>query len=230
MEDAHFLDLDFGREGWVYGGVYDGHNGFYAAQYAADIIHTIFLDKYGSGLKPRRAFIQSYEEVSAALAFQESGAAAADFFIADGNIFTANAGDCRAIVVSQKIVTQLTTDHRLDNPEEEARVRATGATIGYPYVFVGQRGLMTTRAVGDQHFRHVGVISTPSLNEHRISADDLLLICACDGLWDYMTNEEVAGLAREETDPDRVLASLRKKVFTNRMGTDNLTIIAVSLG
>jgi len=229
MEDAHFLDPDFGRRSWVYGGVYDGHNGVLAANYAAQNIHKTFLDNYSSGLEPGEAFVHSYETVSGALRFQESGAAAADFFIRNGNVFTANAGDCRAVVVSHNAIIQLTTDHRLDNAEERTRVEATGAVIGYPYVFIGQRGLMTTRAIGDHHFRAVGVISTPSLNKHRMSADDLFLICASDGLWDFMPNEEVAALARKVAGPEDLVACLRKEVLVNRLGTDNLTIIAVSL-
>ena len=79
----------------------------------------------------------------------------------------------------------------MDDPEERERVQKMGAAIEYPYVVRGRQGLAPTRTIGDEYFKSVGVISAPSLNEHSISPDDFMLVSACDGLWDFMTNEEV---------------------------------------
>ena len=228
MEDFHHLDLNFGGQGWIYGGIYDGHSGDYAAAYAARNLHRLFLEKILGGLPPGLAFTQSYEETSRALSGQESGTTAVDFFIRERKIFTANAGDSRAIVVSRKGLSILTTDHRIDNAEEKERVLTAGASISPPYVIRDGFGLMPTRSIGDRYFKEVGVIASPSLNEREISRDDLLLISACDGLWDFMSNEEAAALARENPEPERLLEILKREVLVNRMGTDNLTIIAVS--
>ena len=118
FEDAHFLDLNFAGEGWAYGGVYDGHNGDYAAKYAAENLHRVVLEKMLAGLSPRAAFTEAYQSVSAAVSGQDSGTTAVDFLIKDGRIITANAGDARAIVLSHGGHTQLTVDHRVDDPEE----------------------------------------------------------------------------------------------------------------
>lgn len=229
MEDAHYLDLDFGGKGWVYGGIYDGHGGDYAARYAAENLHQIFLEKLLAGLTPQQAFMESYETVSADLKQQASGTAAADFFIKDGRVFVANSGDARAIIVSQGGIRQLTIDHRLDDENEKERVLSMGAAISYPYVVRGNQGLMTTRSLGDEHFKPVGVIALPSLNEYLISRDDFIMISACDGLWDFMSNEDTATLARRNPVPAKLAADLKEEVLVSRSGTDNLTIITVSL-
>jgi len=229
MEDAYYLDPDFGGKGWIYGGIYDGHNGDYAAKYAAERLHRICLERLLSGLAPGQAFTLSYETVSQEVSQQESGTTAVDFLIQDRRIFTANVGDTRAIVIRQSGASQLTVDHRVDNAEERARVIKMGSYIDYPYVVRENLGLMPTRSIGDQYFKAVGVIATPSISEHLITPDDLMLVAACDGLWDFINNEEVAALAREHPEPKLLLDILTHEVLVNRLGTDNLTMIVVSL-
>jgi len=228
MQDTYYLDLNFGGWGWVYGGVYDGHGGSYAAKYAAQKLHSIFLSKCQSASPPGHAFIESYETISRELESQESGTTAATFLIKENDVFTANAGDSRIIIVGKIGVYQLSVDHRLNNTEEYKRVMASGALVRHPYIIRGSQGIMTTRALGDPYFSPVGVISTPSTNHHVISGDDLMLISASDGLWDMMSISEVSSYARKTPDPDILVETLAKEVLDNRLGTDNLTIIAVS--
>ena len=229
MEDTHFLDTDFANQGWVYGGVYDGHGGNYAAEYTARRMHQVFLEELMSGTSPGEAFVQSYETVSLELRQQNSGTTAVDFFIRDRMIYVANAGDARALVVGREGFRQLTTDHRLDNAEERARIKEMGGHIADPYTFRENLGLMPTRTIGDQFFKSVGIISTPSLAEYEISPDDLVLLAACDGLFDFVGNGEVASIAREHRQLQTLLAMLQEEAFVNHSGTDNLTIVAVAL-
>ncbi|MFH1349904.1 MAG: PP2C family protein-serine/threonine phosphatase [Pseudomonadota bacterium] len=229
MEDTHFLDLNFGQKGWVFGGIYDGHGGRFAAQYAAEYLHENFLEKLDSGLTPGESFIQVYHTISEELRNQDSGTTAVNFLIQGGEIFTANAGDARAIVVGAGEYTQLTVDHRLDNPEERKRIEQGGGRIQYPYTLKGGRGLMPTRTIGDEYFKSVGIISTPSVNGYTIFREDLILVAACDGLFDVMNNEEVADLARRFSEPDELVERLKREALDYRTGSDNLTIIAVTL-
>jgi serine/threonine protein phosphatase PrpC len=231
MEDAYFLDINFADRGWLFGGVYDGHAGAFAAVYAAERLHGLFLERLMAGLSPQDGFIESYERISEELKTQDSGTTAVTFLIQDARLFTANVGDTRALVVSRKDSRQLTIDHRLDNREERARIVSRGGRIAYPYVYRGYRGLMPTRAIGDPYFEPVGVIATPSVGEYDISTADLFLIAACDGLFDVMTNDEVSRIARDYPgQPETLLEALKHQALVARDGQDNLTIIAVSLG
>ncbi len=229
MEDAHFLDTDFGGRGWAYGGIYDGHGGSFAAEYSARHLHQRFYDLVVSGVSPEEAFTRAYEAVSADLADQDSGTTAVDLLVQGGDIVAANAGDARALVVGLKTVAQLTVDHRVDDEAERARVEGMGGRIVYPYIYRDFSGLMPSRTIGDPYFKAVGVIATPAVRRHTISSDDRFLVAACDGLFDFMGNEEVAAMARRTDEPDVLAEALKSEVLDKRGGTDNITIICVRL-
>ncbi len=229
MEDAHILDLNFANKGWAFAGIYDGHGGGFAAKCASERLHQIFLERLLSGFSPQEAFIESYEVISEELEIQDSGTTAVNSLIKEREIFTANAGDARAIVISGEGFHQLTVEHRVDNLVERQRIEQMGGYVKYPYVYRGYHGLMPTRTIGDQYFKSVGIIATPSVSEYKISEEDFMLLAACDGLFDVMSNGEVADFARKSPQPGPLLEVLKKEVLVNRFGTDNLTIIAVSL-
>ncbi len=229
MEDTYYLETNFAGTGWIFGGIYDGHGGVAAADYAARRLHRVFQKQLSTARTPQQAFIESYEIISSEMRLEDIGATAVNFLIGNKEIVTANAGDARALVIGEKDMHQLTVDHRLDNPEERQRVERMGGQIMYPYFYRGNQGLMPTRALGDEYFRPVGVTPTPSVTTYRITGDDFMFLAACDGLFDFMSNEEVAACARQFREPAHLLEELKQEVLTNRSGTDNLTIIAVSL-
>jgi len=229
MEDAYYLNTDFHSKGWIFGGVFDGHNGQYAAGYSADRLPTLFLESFLQGLTPQQSFISSYERISVELSSQDSGTTAATVLIKDGMIYSANVGDARAVVIGLETINQITVDHRVDNAEERARVERMGGVIHYPYIYRQGNGIMPSRTIGDEFFKPVGVIAVPSVNECKILPDDQVLLVACDGLFDYMRNEETAVFARRFSLPRKILEELKNEVLFKRNGTDNLTMIAVDL-
>ena len=91
-------------------------------------------------------------------------------------------------------------------------------------------GLMPTRTIGDEIlFKSIGVIAAPSVNQYRISPGDIVLIAARDGLFDFMSNEEIAEIARLTPEPEKMVEHLKQAVLEDRINTDNLTIMAVGL-
>lgn len=228
MEDAYFMDLDFAGKGWAFGGVYDGHSGSEASDYAARYLHRRFLVHLEEGHDPGAAFEAAYRDISAALAHQTSGTTAVAFFLRERELTVSNVGDSRTLMVSHDQVIQLSEDHRLDNPDERERVVQTGAVIEYPYVMRGMEGLMPTRSLGDPQFKDVGIISVPFTRDYLVDEKDIYLLAGCDGLFDVMENEEVADMARRYPNPDQLVYRLKEEALEVRRGTDNLTIIAVS--
>ncbi len=229
MEDAHFLDLDFNKEGWVFGGAYDGHGGNRVAEYLAANLHLMFLKRLPILSSPEKTFIKIYEEISEKLKDNDCGACTANFFIKDQKIFFANVGDARILVISKNKVHQLTTVHRIDNSLEEERIKKMGGLIDYPYVYRGFDGLMPTRTIGDEYFKPIGIICTPSVGKYKISKNDLFLIAATDGHFDIMKNEEVAEMSREFNNSNELAQTLKTEILSNRHGSDNLTIVVLTL-
>lgn len=229
MEDTHVLDMNLGDTGWIFGGVYDGHVGKEAATYAAENLHKRFLAVSSRLLSPEDAFMETYQAISDELTSQNSGACAANFLIKGRMVFFANVGDSRIIVVADQDVYQLTVDHRIDDPAERKRIREMGGIISEPYVYKGSRGLMPTRTIGDEYFKTVGIIATPSVGRYAITKNDHFLIVATDGLFDVMTNREVAKIVQRHSDPAAIAQELKHETLVNRRGHDNLTIIVLGL-
>lgn len=69
----------------------------------------------------------------------------------------------------------------------------------------------------------------PTVYRYRISDEDVVLIAACDGVFDFVSNEEVGKIARQYRNPTRIVAVLKDEVLGMKAGSDNLTIIAMSL-
>jgi serine/threonine protein phosphatase PrpC len=44
MEDTHVLVHDFFRPGWLFGGVFDGHAGGFASEFAAERMPELFKE------------------------------------------------------------------------------------------------------------------------------------------------------------------------------------------
>ncbi|MDA2935733.1 protein phosphatase 2C domain-containing protein [Patescibacteria group bacterium AH-259-L05] len=229
MEDAYFLDTNFSGKEWIFGGVYDGHNDKEAAEYVANNLHKKFLKILLGGAEIKDAFVKAYEYVSDELKDQDSGTCAANFFIKNKKIYTANVGDVRIIIINKNSYKQLTIDHRLDDTKERKRIETMGGVVEYPYAMRGIQGLMPTRTLGDEHFKPIGIIATPDVNEYTISDNDLFLIVATDGLFDVMSNKEVLEVSQKFDSPNDVAQALKTEVLQNRGGSDNVTIIVLGL-
>lgn len=228
MEDAHYVNPDFASTGWFFGGVYDGHQGPEAAEYCARKMHVRVADAFSQRFSLLLALGVAYQIISNELLQENSGACAANFIIKDRNIYFANAGDVRMIIIDKKSHVQLTVDHRLTNEAERARIKKEGGVIEDPYFYKGNRGLMITRAIGDQYFHSVGLISVPEVGTYVIKVGDLFLITATDGLYDVMRNEEVAKCARKFQTPEAVANALLNE-YKKSEGSDNVTILVASL-
>lgn len=167
MEDAVCLKIaDQGKV--LFCGIYDGHSGEMAAQYARDNLHKFFFKALSAGSSQPTAFVKAFDQTSNNLRHQDSGTTALAFYIRGNAVAWANAGDSRLVVISGFKVKQLTEDHGLANPKEYRRVLKTDATIEPPYVFKDGYGLMPTRALGDEYFKDVGIIARPQTGKYQL--------------------------------------------------------------
>jgi len=137
--------------------------------------------------------------------------------------------------------TQLTVDHKPDEPSEKERVVKTGARViqlepGAPFR-VCQRlanypGLAMSRSIGDEWGDDLGVISTPDINEHAITKDDYFALWASDGVFDFMSNDKVVLTAYAHRDnwgeaAKAVAKAARESWIANTGGAyiDDITVV-----
>lgn len=128
----------------------------------------------------------------------------------NSTLWVANIGDSRCIIVSEK-ANQITTkalswDQKPEVESERQRILDNGGRVatlpGAPGEDLGPLrvwlsdidvpGLAMSRSIGDQVSHTVGVISTPEIKQHEIGEDDLFVIWASDGVWEFISNEEAA--------------------------------------
>jgi serine/threonine protein phosphatase PrpC len=130
--------------------------------------------------------------------------------------------------VGRASADSLTRDHRIEAPDELARVLAMGAQLEPPYVVRGSHGLMMTRSLGDRWFRAVGVISEPEIGRHAVAADDVAVLAATDGVWDVLGLDDAARVVRTAATAESAARALVDTAL-EAGASDNVTAIVVRL-
>ena len=103
----------------------------------------------------------------------------------------------------------ITQDHKPDLPAEKARILAAGGRV-HEVGFEGEDdglgiarvwlrdvdipGIAMSRSLGDSVVHTVGVSSAPEVHCVQLLPSHAYLVWASDGLWEFMSNEEVLGV------------------------------------
>jgi protein phosphatase 2C len=138
-----------------------------------------------------------------------SGTCVLTALVEDDYIWVAHAGDCRAVLKSQKNrVRAITEDHDLSREDELKRI----ATLSNQGVYISQGGYINkctlitqgkkvekvydpsmnvTRSLGHGRFLCGAVIPTPEIFSAKLCDEDDFLILASDGLWGKLNKENL---------------------------------------
>ncbi|KAH0889811.1 hypothetical protein HID58_052240 [Brassica napus] len=185
-------------------GVFDGHGGSKAAEFAAKNL--------GSNIEAAKEAARSGESVySVERAIREGyiktdedflkegsrgGACCVTAFISEGELAVSNAGDCRAVISRGGVAEALTTDHNPGQADELKRIEALGGYVDCCNgVWRIQGTLAVSRGIGDRYLKE-WVIAEPETKTLRIKPEFEFLILASDGLWDKVTNQEAVDVVR----------------------------------
>lgn len=119
-------------------------------------------------------------------------------------------------IIKKFKVTQLSRDHSPNWPDERQRILRTGngsvmklkdkhgKPTGPYRVFNKyglEGGLAMSRSIGDRSLTEAGVISTPEFIEYDITQNDQVLIIASDGVWEFLSNEDIIQLTQTVSNP-----------------------------
>ena len=135
----------------------------------------------------------------------ESGSTVVLIHINPEKIISINCGDSRAILIKKnKSIVLLSRDHKPEIPEEKERIEKSGGRVDkifgmgpYRVWFKNENfpGLAMSRSIGDQLAHKAGVSDIPEIKEFDIyDMDPLAVIVASDGIWEFMSNEEVRNI------------------------------------
>ena len=150
---------------------------------------------------------------------EKSGSTVCLSFLFNKNLICANLGDSRTILCScneknEWKASQLTKDHKPTDKEEHKRIINSGGTVSRmlnvdkndeevgPYRVWGKTqekgpGLAMSRSIGDGIAKKLGVLGEPDIYEYNLNENDKFIICATDGVWEYLSNEEAMNAVKE---------------------------------
>lgn len=253
MEDKHIALHELPQHPKIaYFGVYDGHAGVEAAEFVHETLHVEIDKNLAEETDWKEAVIAAYAKVDddfmeeSEAHMWESGTTVITALIdlEKKHILLANLGDCRCILASATTsapfvkATALSEDHKPWLPAELERIEAAGCVLEDGRIN-GTHAM--SRAIGDfelkqnvsKEMKDQAISNLPEFREASITHDELFLVLACDGLWDVMSNEEVATWVYERlystNDPLAKVATDLALHAVEIGSTDNVTCCIVTL-
>eukprot|EP00834_Sanchytrium_tribonematis_P000604 NODE_11_length_54881_cov_1.430718.p17 type:complete len:395 gc:universal NODE_11_length_54881_cov_1.430718:31658-32842(+) len=211
MEDAHIMFTD---EEFYSFGVFDGHGGDSTAikvnEKFPDILRTLFKEHAKVNKDPKsieKWLVNSFLDMDKYLfnSNDQSGSTAVSCQIQYPHVYTANAGDSRAILCRNGDAFGLSYDHKPTLESELKRIYEKGGFVEFGRV---NGNLALSRAFGDFEYKqayHQGkgaleciVTCMPDISHVELTTEDEFIVIACDGIWDCLSNQECANIVREQ--------------------------------
>ncbi|OIT03009.1 PREDICTED: probable protein phosphatase 2C 25 [Nicotiana attenuata] len=202
MEDRYSAIVDESKDGskQAFFGVFDGHGGAKAAEFAAkklgrNIINEVAL-RSEDGLE--EAVKEGYltTDTDFLKLNTNGGSCCVTALIQNGQLIVSNAGDCRAVMSRGGVAEALTVDHRPSRQDEMERIQSLGGYVDCCRgVWRIQGSLAVSRGIGDSHLKR-WVIAEPETKILNLEPECEFLILASDGLWEKASNQEAVELIR----------------------------------
>ncbi|MFS7964755.1 putative protein-serine/threonine phosphatase [Helianthus anomalus] len=240
MEDRFKAVVEFdGEHKQAFFGVFDGHGGSKAAEFAAENLDKNILnevEKMGE-IEIIEAIKQGYMTTDSQFLNQDQrgGSCCVTAIIRDNNLVVSNAGDCRAVVSIAGTATPLTSDHRPSRQDEKLRIESLGGYVDSSRSVSRVLGsLAVSRGIGDQSLKQ-WITAEPETKIVKIAPEFEFLIMASDGLWDKVSNKEAIDLARPfcvGSDKLEPVSACKKLVelSVSRGSVDDASVMIVQLG
>ncbi|XP_010517433.1 PREDICTED: probable protein phosphatase 2C 30 [Camelina sativa] len=245
MEDRYVAEVDQDDDGAyknAFFGVFDGHGGPKAAEFAAmnlrnNIEAAMAAARSGGEFwSMERAIREGYIKTDEDFLKEGSrgGTCCVTALISKGELAVSNAGDCRAVMSRGGTAEALTSDHNPSQANELKRIEALGGYVDCCNgVWRIQGTLAVSRGIGDRYLKE-WVIAEPETRTLRIKPEFEFLILASDGLWDKVTNQEAVDVVRSYfvgvENPNTLLACKKLAELSFKRGSlDDISVIIIQL-
>jgi len=167
-------------------------------------------------------------------------------------VFVANAGDSRCILLSGSRGADLSRDHKPILKSERLRIKKAGGFVLNPEDGGRVDGnLSLSRALGDFAYKRnkklkpseQKISCEPEVRRHTLAPSDKFLVLGCDGIWEKASTQDVAKFLRSRVyqtgELRRKLSSAcaefldtnlaKNPMADGGLGCDNMTLMAVDL-
>ncbi|CAF2635824.1 unnamed protein product [Rotaria sp. Silwood2] len=168
-----------------------------------------------------------------------SGCTAVVALLRDKQLYVANAGDSRCVVCRNGRAIEM--NHKPEDPKERSRIEKAGYKVTLDGRVSG--GLNLSRAIGDHAYKKTSSLSAeeqaitalPDIRTLTLDDEDEFMIIACDGIWNFMSSQDVIDFVRLRLDK-KTLNQICEELFMHCLapntcgdgtGCDNMTAIIV---
>ncbi|AYV84908.1 MAG: serine/threonine protein phosphatase [Hyperionvirus sp.] len=227
--------------------VYDGHGGKFVSKFLSEYLPPLFMKREVVYPLTKNYILEMYKNTQEELKTKHKNNAMHCGstclvmihykYLKDGKYYInlMNTGDSRAIICRDNLAIPLCKDHKPHWPEERNRIQELGGNIYFDGDDYRIKDLSVSRAMGDIEAEPY-VSYVPDIYRYRLEKNDKFIVLACDGLWDKLSNQEVANFILTECYDGTTNARINKETNVakklgeyaiQRGSTDNITIIIV---
>jgi serine/threonine protein phosphatase PrpC len=229
--------------------VFDGHAGAAVAELCKEGLLST-LKSLGHSINDdeliKTAFYNFDYSLSGCMHNNSGSTATLVLLLENNTLKLVNLGDSRSIVVNNDgAVLMGTVDHKPTATEECSRIVRCGGCVAEGRV---DGGLAVSRAFGDYGYKKIidrptRVAGIADKNEYKVSnipdiidldlkahPDARFVVLGCDGLWDVMSNKEVAHFvfAQKSLSSYEIARKLVVQAYT-RGSSDNISVVVIDL-
>ncbi len=155
-------------------------------------------------------------------------------------LYVANAGDSRCVVCRDGKAIEMSFDHKPEDDLERERVEKAGGQVTKDGRI--NNGLNLSRAIGDHSYKankelplsEQMITSLPDIQKLEIdSTKDSFMVLACDGIWNFMSSQDVCDYIQERLNANySKLSQICEELFMHCLapnsegdgtGCDNMT-------
>lgn len=171
---------------------------------------------------------------------EESGCTLCGMWVVHGVGIVFNVGDSRAVYVLGEggPSVQITRDHKPDDDREMKRIKKHGGHVArlshdsparlWHSKAMMAPGLALSRALGDFGAVPCGLTHLPAVSTTTFAGG--FIVIASDGLWDYLTNEQVAALSAKKRSAKSYCSAIMQAALKASEGgyRDDCTAVVVA--
>ncbi|XP_063984480.1 probable protein phosphatase CG10417 [Diachasmimorpha longicaudata] len=160
----------------------------------------------------------------------DSGCTAVVAILRGNELFVANAGDSRCVLCRNGEAMEMSLDHKPEDPPEMARIVKAGGKVTSDGRVNG--GLNLSRALGDHAYKQNTALpadeqmisAKPDVTRVTIDPEtDEFMILACDGIWNFMSSDDVVKFVRERLrNSGENISKICEELFDHCLATDTM--------
>ncbi|KAJ9582388.1 hypothetical protein L9F63_003241, partial [Diploptera punctata] len=204
MEDRHVIIEDFhgvfsvqDRSPASFYAVFDGHAGTDAAMYSVSHLHQFLAESPYYPTDPERALKDAFFRTDSLFLEKSnrenlrSGTTALCALLRpkEKMLYVAWLGDSQALLVREGTAIQMVSPHKPYRQDERDRIENMGGCVVFWGTWRVNGQLAVSRAIGDLEYKPY-VTSEPDVKAVSLDGTEDFLILACDGLWDFVREED----------------------------------------